>query len=413
MQITEYHTLHSMSKRNHFGLSTRSISAGEDQDSDYQPVAPDMVLSTSFIADYGASFSIEGRHDDALPFFYTRWGNPTIRQLEEKLAQVEGTEGCVAFGSGMAAVTSLFLFELQAGDRVVMSDVCYAAVSEAAGDLYPGLGIEIVKVNMADPERLREALTPETKLVYTETPCNPLMRLTDLELVVKEARKVNAKVATDSTFASPAATRPAELGVDYVVHSLTKYINGHGDAMGGAILGTSEAMEQIRKKILIKTGGVISPFNAWLIMRGMATFPLRMKKHTENALAVASMLEKHPAVKKVFYPGLPSHPQFELAQRQMETPSGMLTFQVEEGERAARLMAQQLEVIRYAVSLGHQHSLIYYLPTDEMLESTFILTAEQEKSYREYAGKGIFRLSAGLEDIEDIERDLAHVLDKL
>lgn len=402
-----------MSKHTGLGLSTRSILAGEAGNLSYQSVAPDMVLSTSFRADYGASYSIEGQQQEDIPFFYTRWGNPTIQQLEVKLAGLEQAEACVVFASGMAAVAGLFLYELKAGDRLVISDVCYAAVSEVTNELFPDLDIDVVKVNMTDADQLREALTEETRLVYTETPANPILRLTDLELVVKEARKVKARVAVDSTFATPAATRPAELGVDYVVHSLTKYINGHGDAMGGAILGSREDMEQIRRKILIKTGGVISPFNAWMIMRGLSTFPIRMKAHEEHALEVAGMLEEHPNVTQVIYPGLPSHPQYELARKQMDNFSGMLTFQVQDGERAAKLMAEQLEVVQYAVSLGHQHSLIYYMPTDEMLESTFLLTDEQEASYREYAGDGIFRMSVGLEDAEDIIRDLKRILDQL
>lgn len=402
-----------MSKRSAFGLATRSILSGEKQELPHRSVVPDMVLSTSFKADYGASFSVEGQQQEEMPFFYTRWGNPTIRRLEIKLSTLEETEGCVAFGSGMAAVAGLFLFELKAGDKIVMSDICYAAVSEVTNELFPDLNIEVVKVDMSDITQLQKALTGNTKLVYIETPSNPLLRLTDIEQVVEEARKVNAKVAVDSTFATPIATRPLEFGADYVIHSLTKFINGHGDAVGGAILGDSETMEQIRRKILIKTGGIISPFNAWMIMRGMATFPMRMKTHEKHALTVARMLEDHPRVTQVIYPGLPSHPQHKLAQQQMGNFSGMLTFQVKDGERAARLMAEQLEVIQYAVLLGHHHSLIYYLPTDELLKNTFKLTPEQERSYRRYAGDGIFRMSVGLEDAPDICQDLKQVLDQL
>src|SRR5699024_2258504 len=300
----------------------------------------------------------------------------------------------------MAAVTALLLYELKAGDRLVISDVCYAAVSEAVNDLYPGLDITIDKVNMADRDAVREALSQETGLVYIETPANPLLRLTDIETVVEEAQKVGAKVAVDSTFATPVATRPLEWGADYVIHSLTKFLNGHGDAVGGAIAGSEATIQEIRRKILIKTGAAISPFNAWLIMRGMATFPMRMKIHEHNAMAVARLLEEHPAVRQVIYPGLPSHPQYELACKQMDNFSGMITFQVQNGQQAVKLMAEQLEIIHYAVSLGHHHSLIYYLPTDEMLDTTFKLTDKQEASYRAYAGDGIFRLSVGLESAD-------------
>lgn len=400
-------------QKTELGFSTRSIMAGEQPVRSYKPIVGDLVLSTSFKSEYDMSFSIEGQQEGEAAFFYTRWGNPTIRRLEEKLANLEGAAGCVAFASGMAAVTALLLHELKAGDHVIISDICYAAVSEVTNDLFPGLNIEVTKVNLSNIQELSMALTSRTKLIYVETPSNPLLRLTDLEQVIEQAKTVDAKVAVDSTFATPMGTRPLEWGVDYVIHSLTKYLNGHGDAMGGALLGKKEVMEEIRKKVLIKTGGVISPFNAWIIMRGMATFPLRMKAHEEHAMHVASFLEKHPSVTKVIYPGLPSHPQFELAQKQMDNYSGMLTFQVEVGDRASRLMAEELEIVQYAVSLGHHHSLIYYLPTKDLLKTTFKLNSEQEESYRAYAGDGIFRMSVGLEDAEDICRDLSHILDQL
>lgn len=401
-----------MSKTDKKGFSTRSIHSGENLEMNYKPVVPDMVLSGSFMADHDASFSIKGQNE-SLPFFYTRWGNPTIKQLETKLADLENAEACVAFGSGMAAVVALFLYELKPGDRLLISDVCYAAVAEAAEDLIPGLNIEVVKVDMSDLDQVKQALTTKTKLVYIETPNNPIMRLTDISAVADAARQAGAKVAIDSTFATPIATRPIDLGVDYVVHSLTKYLNGHGDAMGGAILGAADAMEEIRRKILVKTGGVISPFNAWLTMRGLTTFPLRMREHEHNAFEVAKLLENHPAVKKVFYPGLPSHPQHELAKKQMDNFSGMLTFQVENGSEASRVFYDQLKLVKYAVSLGHHHSLIYYMPTEDMLETTYHLTTEQEASYRSYAGDGVFRLSVGLENAADICDDLKQVLDQL
>ena len=400
-----------MSETNKKGFSTRSIHAGEKLNLKYKPVVPDMVLTGSFIADHDASFSIKGQQE-SLPFFYTRWGNPTIQQLEAKLADLENADGCVAFGSGMAAAVALFLHELKPGDRMVISDVCYAAVAEAAEDLLPGLNIDVVKVDMSDLEKVKQALSTDTKLIYIETPNNPIMRLTDITAVVELARQNGTKVAIDSTFATPVATRPLDLGVDYVIHSLTKYLNGHGDAMGGAILGDADAMDEIRRKILIKTGGVISPFNAWMIMRGLTTLPLRMREHEHNALEVARMLENHTAVKKVFYPGLPSHPQHDLAKKQMDNFSGMLTFQVKNGRETARLFSEQLNIVKYAVSLGHHHSLVYYMPTEDMLKTTFHLTPEQEESYRSYAGDGVFRLSVGLENAADICDDLKQVLDQ-
>jgi methionine-gamma-lyase len=246
-------------------------------------------------------------------------------------------------------------------------------------------------------------------LVYLETPVNPLLRLTDVEAVVEIAHEAEALVAVDSTFATPIGLRPFELGADYVIQSLTKYICGHGDAIGGAIVGRLEDMKVMRK-MAIHMGGIMSPFNAWLILRGLATLPLRMEAHQENAFAVARHLEEHPAVTQVMYPGLPSHPQHELASRQMDNYSGGITFQVDDGPKAAELLSERLRIIHYAVSLGHVRTLVCYLGTDDLLRSSFHLTSEQEASYRAFAGDGVFRLSVGLEDPADLIADLDNAL---
>jgi methionine-gamma-lyase len=289
--------------------------------------------------------------------------------------------------------------------------VAYAAAAEITNSLIPGLGIEVSKVNMADLDELRAAITPRTRLIHIETPCNPLLRLTDIAAVVEIAKQAGAKVSMDATFCTPIATRPLDLGVDYVVHSLTKYLCGHGDAIGGALLGPALELAELRKSVAIRTGGILSPFNAWLIMRGLATLPLRMEAHQQGAMQVARWLEGHPKVTRVIYPGLESHPQQELAKRQMKNFSGMITFQVEDGMRAAEVFAKKLGIIHYAVSLGHHRSLVYYLPTEEMLRTSFKLTPAQLESYREYAGDGIFRLSVGIEDPADLIGDLEQALD--
>jgi methionine-gamma-lyase len=369
-------------------------------------------MSTTFIAPPNASFSVEALGEKA-PFVYTRWGNPTIQQLEKKLAALEQAEYCIAFGSGMAAISALFFHTLSAGDHLVMSDVAYAGTAELSNELIPRMGIKVTKVNMSDLDAVKSALTSDTKLVFVETPCNPLLRLTDIHAVSKITRSAGAKLVVDSTFASPMATQPLKLGADYVIHSLTKYLGGHGDAVGGALLGPAKDLWPLRQRIAIRTGGVLSPFNAWLIMRGIATFPLRMRAHAEGALKVAKFLEAHPKVIRVIYPGLPSHPQHKLAKRQMKNFSGMLTFQVKHGAPAARVLARRLRIIHHAVSLGHHRSLIFYLSTKQLLETTFKLTPDQLASYREYAGDGVFRLSVGIEDPEDLCQDLGQALAKI
>jgi methionine-gamma-lyase len=394
------------------GMQTLAIHAGERPDPVTKAASPNLVMSTTYVTGADVAFSIEGAGEDD-PYVYTRWSNPTVDQLGEKLAILEGAEACLTFGSGMAAISTFLLYFLSSGDRLVMSDVAYAGASELTNDILPKMGIDIVKVDMTDLEALKAAINPETKLVYIETPANPIMRLTDIAAVAEIVHKAGLSLAVDSTFATPVATRPIELGADYVIHSLTKYIGGHGDALGGALLGPNDLLTDMHRQINVRFGGILSPFNAWLILRGVATLPIRMQAHAAGAGQVARFLEQHSKVKRVMYPGLPSHPQHSLARQQMDNFSGMLTFQVEDGPRAAQILAEQLAIWHYAVSLGHHRSLIFYLPTDELLQTSFRLTQQQAAVYRSYAGDGIFRVSVGLEDAGDLCRDLEQGLSAL
>lgn len=399
-----------LKKNTTYGFCTRSVHAGEKPDAATLASSPNIAMSTTFVVkDANAKFSANALTDDA-PFVYTRWGNPTVRQLEEKLANLESGEAAVAFASGMAAATTLFLHCLKAGDHLIVSDVAYAGVAELVRQTLPGLGIEVSTVDLSNLDALRAAIRDETKMIYGETPANPILKMTDIEKVAHISHDAGALFVVDSTFASPVATRPIELGADIVLHSLTKYLSGHGDVVGGALIGRFDLMTKLGQDTAIHLGGILSPFNAWLTMRGMATLPLRMRVHAENAMQVATFLEKHPKVTRVIYPGLPSHPQHELACRQMENFSGMLTFQVEDGRAMAARFAEDLSVIHYAVSLGHHRSLVFYLPTDEMQENSFRLSDEQMAVYRRFAGNGIFRLSVGLEDAADLCADLDSAL---
>ena len=236
------------------------------------------------------------------------------------------------------------------------------------------------------------------------------MRLTDIAEIARLAHSAGALLSVDSTFASPVITKPLALGADLVIHSLTKYLGGHGDALGGVVVGRSELIAPIRLRVGIHAGGVLSPFNAWLILRGLTTLPLRVHAHCESAMHIATRLHSHPRVKRVIYPGLASHPQMALAQKQMKLPGGMLTFAVDDGDAMARQLQQRLELISYAVSLGHVHSLIYYIGTDGIMASTFHLTGDDLAAYRAYAGDGVFRLSVGLEDPDDLCSDLWQAL---
>lgn len=394
----------------HLGEQTKSIHAGEHPDPLTHASSPNLVMSTTFIVDADTGFSVEGMGESD-PYVYTRWGNPTVHQLEEKLAALEESETAVAFASGMAAITALLFHLLKAGDHAIISDVAYAALSEITNEMIPDFGVNVTKVDTSDAEAVRAALRPNTKLVYIEIPCNPLLRLTDIAEVAEIAHSVGAKLAVDSTFATPIATKPLQLGADFVIHSLTKYLGGHGDALGGAILGYKADLTPLRKKTSIRLGGSLSPFNAWLILRGIATFPLRMRVHQENALKIANYLESHPKIKRVVYPGLPSHPQYELAKRQMKNFSGIITFQVENGSLEAQKLAKKLQIIHYAVSLGHQRTLIFYLNSEDLLKTSFkFSTSRQLDSWNTFAGEGIFRLSVGLEDADDLIADLEQAL---
>ncbi|MDE0192934.1 MAG: PLP-dependent aspartate aminotransferase family protein [Gammaproteobacteria bacterium] len=395
---------------NDLGPRTRAVHAGETPDPVTGASAPNLVMSSTFTMEEPAGFSINA-FEGEIPYVYTRWGNPTIRVLEEKLAALEGTEDCVAFGSGMAATAALMFETLESGDHLIISDVNYAGTAELARATLPKRGIGISAVDTTDLAELEAAIRPETRLIWLETPANPILRLTDVAAVAAIAENHGLALAVDSTLATPIATRPAELGADFVVHSLTKYIGGHGDALGGAVLGSRKRLEPLRTHALIYLGGVISPFNAWLIARGAATLPIRMRAHEEGALQVARFLEDHSAVARVNHPGLNSHPQRELAKRQMRNTSGTLSFQVHgDGAALAGRMAKELEIIHYAVSLGHHRSLIYWIDTDAMMASTFKLRGKQLEHYRQYAGDGVFRLSVGLEDADDLCRDLDRVL---
>lgn len=400
--------MHKASRSDHH-LETRAVHGGEQVDELTGASAPNIVMSSTFVSDDPAGFSIKEFEEDR-PYVYTRWGNPTIEMLEKKLMSLEEAEHCIALASGMAATTTLLLGLLESGDHMVISDVCYPGTAEYVRESLSKYGITSTPVDTSQAELVATAIQPNTKLVWVETPANPTLRLTDIAAVAEVAHAHGLPLVVDSTFATPVATRPLTFGADYVIHSLTKYIGGHGDSIGGAILGSRERIEALRNDAMIHLGGIISPFNAWLIARGAATLPARMRMHAESAMQVAEFLEGHPAVLQVNYPGLSSHPQHELAKQQMDSFSGMLSFQAKDGDATAHRFAKELEVFHFAVSLGHSRSLMYWVPTEEALSTGLSLNAEQTERYREFAGDGLFRVSVGLEHPDDLCEDLARVL---
>jgi cystathionine beta-lyase/cystathionine gamma-synthase len=393
-------------------LDTLAIHAGEEPDPATGALTPPIHMSAAFeLPGFGPRlFDALTMESEEPPFAYTRWGHPTARMLEAKIAALEGGQAALAFSSGMAAVSALFFTLLSSGDHVVASEVCYAGSVELLGLHLPRLGIQVSLVDSSDPAQVSAALRPNTRLLYVETPANPVLRISDIRALAALAHGAGALLAVDSTWASPCLQRPLELSADYVVHSATKYLNGHGDALGGVLIGTAEGIHRVRQEALVHLGGAMSPFNAWLIARGLATLPLRMARHCQNALAIARFLESHPAVSRVVYPGLESHPHHALACRQMSAFGGMLTFQLKKGLGAAIALAERIELFTYATSLGHARSLLFYYPTDLYVDSVPYLSAAQKAGIRDWMGDGIVRASIGLEDPQDLIADLDRAL---
>jgi methionine-gamma-lyase len=390
---------------------TVAVHAGEYIDPATRASSPNLVMSVTFAPETLTGFSArdEQGYDG---FVYGRVSSPTVRQLEDKLAALEGAEAALCFGSGVAAAHALICGRLGKGDHLIVPDANYVGIAELARDTLPRFGIDVSFVDISVPSEVEAAIRPNTKMLWLETPANPTMKLCDIALLAKLAHDKGVRdVAVDSTYATPIATQPVSLGADFVVHSLTKFICGHGDAMGGAVIGRKQDLAALNLEATVHFGGVLSPFNAWLILRGAATLPIRMRAHQDAAMKVAQFLESHPAVSRVFYPGLASHPQHALAKRQMKNFSGMMTFQTKRsGTEIAARMVKELEIIHYAVSLGHHRSLIYWIGTDDIQASTFRHNEDQLRRYRAYAGDGVFRLSVGIEGGDDLIADLARTL---
>lgn len=338
-------------------------------------------------------------------YIYSRNGNVNQFVLEEKLARLENAESCVTLASGVSALASTFFTFLNTGDHVVCSQVCYAAVNLLFRNFLPEkYKIEVSLVDTTDLEAVKNAIKPNTKLIHVETPGNPTTGISDLAEISKIAKEAGALLSVDGTFASPICQSPLELGADLLIHSMTKYINGHGDSLGGCVLGKKELIEKIKTEAMVNVGGVLSPFNAWLVARGMATLPIRMKQINNNAMEVAKFLENHPKVRFVYYPGLESHPQHELAKKQMHGGySGMICFGLDATEEQHYELLSHLKMIVHAVSLGDGESLIVYNSKN----------GEKMELYPEVFREGFYRFSIGLEDAEDIIADLEQALDSL
>ena len=384
-----------------YSFATRAVHVGNDIDQDSGAIKRPITMANSYALPYDPT---DMNWSSAAGNLYTRNGGTNQKYLQERIASLEGGEDCVVLASGVAALSGLFFALLNKGDHVIFSSVTYIAVYRLLNELLNNkFGVETTLVDTCDPANVEAAIRPNTKLIHIETPGNPTLMISDIAAIAEIAHRHGALLSVDNTFASPFNQRPIELGADFCVESLTKYINGHGDSMGGAIIGKTEYLDQIRAVSQVNLGGTISPFNAWLIMRGSVTLPLRMRQHNENAMKVARWLESQPCVSFVAYPGLESHKGHEVAKKQMSPGyGGVMSFGLKADHDTHNQFVSHLKVITSAVSLGHDESLIVFLGEDD----------ERQYLYPEEFHNGFFRFSVGIEDADDIIGDLKQALEK-
>ena len=396
-----------MNKKN-LGFATRQIHAGKTSNDAGALCAPIYQTSTfefETVEQGGARFA--GQESG---YIYSRLGNPTVGVVEAKMAELEGGEDALATASGMGAISTAIWSSVEAGDEIVASDTLYGCTYALLNHGICKFGVKVTFIDMTNLEALKAALTDKTRVVYLETPCNPTLKIVDIAAVSELAHAYNPaiKVMVDNTFCTPYLQRPLELGADVVVHSATKYLNGHGDVIAGVVVGSKEFIGTCRMfGLKDMTGAVMSPFNAFLMARGMKTLDIRMERHCANAKKVAEFFAGHPAVDKVYYPGLDTFPGHEIAARQMKLPGGMISIELKADKAATATALNKLELCVIAVSLGDAETLVEHPAT--MTHSTY--SAEELK----VAGisVGLVRISVGLEDPEDIIADFKAVLDTL
>ena len=384
-------------------FDTVEVHAGEPRDTYGSLIPPIYQTSTFYFA--STDDAVEACGDYAESFAYSRITNPSLDYMEQKLAALEHGKGAVSYASGMGAVAGALFAALKCGDHVIFTKAKYSGTEDITSDWLPRFGIGHDSFQADHLEELEPLIKPNTKVIYVETPANPTMVLVDLAEVAKIAHRHGAKVFVDNTFATPYNTNPLDLGVDVVIHSLTKYIGGHGDLLGGAVISNdTEFLRQCRLGTLMHFGAVMAPFTAFLVYRGMKTLGVRMRQHNENALKIARWLEADPRIETVRYPFLESNPQYDIAKKQMRGGGGMISFDVKGGLEAGKKFINSLKLCTLAVSLGD---------TETLVEQAAAMTHTMiPKEVREAAGitDGMIRMSVGLEDADDIIADLDQAL---
>lgn len=392
---------------NKCGFSTKAIHAG-NKTNETGSLATPIYQTSTFVFD-SAEQGGKRFAGEECGYIYSRLGNPTNTVVEEKLALLEGADDAVVTASGMGAVSAALWTALKAGDHMIACETLYGCTFAYINHGLTRYGVEADFVDMTNPDNIRKAIKKNTKVIYLETPANPTLQVIDIEAVSKIAHEIEGCIVmVDNTFCTPYLQRPLEFGADVIIHSATKFLNGHGDVIAGFVAGSKEFIGQVKMfGVKDMTGACLSPFDSYLIIRGMKTLPIRMEKHCENSMAVAKFLEKHPAVDKVYYPGLESFEQYDLAKKQMSLPGAVMAFEVKGGSEAGKKMINSVKLCSLAVSLGDAETLIQHPAS--MTHSTY--TPEERKA----AGisEGLIRLAVGLENVEDIIADLDQALNSI
>ena len=386
------------------GFATRAIHHAYDAYAGHGSLNPPIYLSSTYafqtVEDGSARFAGE-----QAGFVYSRVGNPTTALLEARLADLEGGEAALVTASGQGATTSLLWTLLAPGDEIIADKTLYGCTFGFLNHGLAKFGVKVTHIDMTEPKNLEAAIGPTTKIVFFETPANPNMRLIDIAAIAAIARRHGAQTVVDNTYCTPYLQRPIELGADFVLHSATKYLGGHGDLLAGAIVGPKETLDHVRfHGLKDMTGAVLSSQDAFLVLRGLKTLNLRMDRHCSNAQGVAEFLAAHPKVAVVHFPGLPDFPQYALAQRQMAQPGGMIAFELKEGIEAGRRFMNALQLFTRAVSLGDAESLAQHPAS--MTHAFYT----PEERVEHLISEGLVRLSIGLEDLADLVDDLRQAL---
>ncbi len=386
-----------------YRFETLAVHAGESPCRVTGALDTPIYQSTTFVsADADEMAAVYGGEKPG--YMYTRYGNPTVHALEEKLAALECGEAAQAFSTGMAAISSAILGYVRAGDHVVAARSLYGAAYDFLNKKLPSLGASTTFVQSTHVEDFEKAIRPNSKLIYFETPSNPILEILDIAALAQLARARGIPSMMDNTFASPALQQPLKMGVTVVVHSATKYLCGHGDAMGGAVIGPKDYIHYLNQEIIRDFGGCLSPFNAWLILRGTRTLHLRVPAQCSNARKIAEFLAHHPRVERVNYPGLPNHPGHDVAKKQMKAFGAMMSFEVKGGYEGGKKVMDGVKIFARAASLGDTRSLIVHAA------STSHRAVPREQRLAIGITDGLVRLSAGIEAAEDLIQDLDQAL---